>query len=357
MRIAGAYYSGRNAARHDVVARLGADGRITFEPELSPPVDLAAVEVSDRIGSVPRTLTLPDGAQFETRDHDRLDRWLRTQGRSRGWAHGLESSWRFVAAAVLVVGLVVFVAVRWGIPAASRHIAYALPPEVHARIGTGTLEQLDERVFGASALPAARQQALREAFERYAPRDDGLGYRLLFRDGGWIGANAFALPDGTIVVTDQLLALARDDAEVLAVLFHEMGHVAHRHSMRLVISHSGLAMLSLLIVGDVNTAGSLVLALPSLLAEASYSRALETEADDYALALMREHGFAPAHFATLMARLEACAHLMDQPEADASEAGCEPAEVPAGAQDGGWLRYVATHPATRERIERFRAAR
>lgn len=357
MRIRGAWYTGRDAGRREVVARLGADGMIAFEPEVSEPVRLADVELSARIGGVPRLLTLPDGSQFETADHDRLDRWLAAHGRGAGWVHRLEGSYRFAAIAVVAVALAVFVAARWGIPALSRHIAYALPAEVHAKIGAGTLEELDERVFEPSGLPAERREALRAAFQRYAPEDDGLDYRLVFRDGGWIGANAFALPDGTVVLTDALVELARDDAEVLAVLFHEIGHVAHRHSMRLVVAHSGLAMLSLLIVGDVNAAGALVLALPSVLVESSYSRDLETEADDFALALMLEQGFDPVHFANLMARLEACATHAAGDGAAADPATCEAQAAEQGDGRTGWLRYVASHPASSERIERFRSAR
>lgn len=50
-----------------------------------------------------------------------------------------------------------------------------------------------------------------------------------------IGANAFALPDGTLVVTDELVELAGDnDDEVLAVLAHELGHIHERHGLRLL---------------------------------------------------------------------------------------------------------------------------
>ena len=44
-----------------------------------------------------------------------------------------------------------------------------------------------------------------------APRPRGRdGYMLHFRKGGPIGPNAFALPDGTIVLTDELVDLEPD---------------------------------------------------------------------------------------------------------------------------------------------------
>ncbi len=53
-----------------------------------------------------------------------------------------------------------------------------------------------------------------------------------FRASPIIGANAFALPGGIVIVTDQLMQLAEHDDEILAVLAHEIGHVKHRHVLR-----------------------------------------------------------------------------------------------------------------------------
>ena len=44
--------------------------------------------------------------------------------------------------------------------------------------------------------------------------------------------NAFAAPGGYIYVTRGILALMNSEAELAAVLGHEMGHVAARHSMK-----------------------------------------------------------------------------------------------------------------------------
>jgi Zn-dependent protease with chaperone function len=47
-------------------------------------------------------------------------------------------------------------------------------------------------------------------------------------------ANAFALPNGRVVVTDELVELLKNDSDALrAVLLHEIGHVQHHHSIRL----------------------------------------------------------------------------------------------------------------------------
>ena len=43
--------------------------------------------------------------------------------------------------------------------------------------------------------------------------------------------NAFALPSRRLYVTRGLLALANDDAEIAAVIAHEMAHVSARHAV------------------------------------------------------------------------------------------------------------------------------
>ena len=44
--------------------------------------------------------------------------------------------------------------------------------------------------------------------------------------------NAFTVPGGYVYITRQLMALMNDEAELAAVLGHEIGHVAARHSAR-----------------------------------------------------------------------------------------------------------------------------
>ena len=86
-----------------------------------------------------------------------------------------------------------------------------------------------------------------------------------------MGANAFALPNGTIVVTDDLVKLAEHDDELVAVLAHEIGHVVSRHALRRVLQDSGVMLLVAGITGDIVSISSLAAALPTLLIEAKYS--------------------------------------------------------------------------------------
>lgn len=128
-----------------------------------------------------------------------------------------------------------------------------------------------------------------------------------------------------------MVDLAQHDDELVAVAAHEVGHVVRRHGLRGVLQNSLTALLLILVVGDVGSAGSFVAALPTLLVQLHYSRDFETEADDYALDYMKQAGVPLHRFSDLMQRLEA--------------ARGPGRDVPA---------FLASHPATQERIARFK---
>jgi predicted Zn-dependent protease len=156
--------------------------------------------------------------------------------------------------------------------------------------------------------------------------------RLEFRHSELLGPNAFALPGGVVVMTDQLVELAGSEEEILAVLAHEIGHVEERHSLRQVLQSSGIALLAATVTADAATVSTAVAGLPVILAQTSYSRGFETVADEFAFDLLRRNSISPAVFADFMERLGADSQLNED------------------------LSFLSTHPVTSDRIERARAA-
>lgn len=353
LRIVGKLYSGRSALAEDAVAICTNSGHISCESSERESVLLSDVRISERVGAIPRTMMFPDGVMFETSDNDLVDQWLGQCGQRTSWRHRLERNSTIAGIALVVTALVVLISVKWGIPAFSDYVVELLPPEVDTAIAAGALEALDDGIFEPSKLPEADQNDVRERFQRLVPTDANINFQIFFRRGGLIGANAFALPDGSVVVTDELIALSTHPDELGSVLLHEIGHVVNRHSLRQVIRHSWLAMLGLLIIGDVSSAGSLVLALPSVLVQSAYSRDFESEADDYALIKMRDIGLEPFHFANFMERIERCA-LYDKETLPECVRSDDKDGTDANTEHGGWLKYLSTHPANADRIARFK---
>lgn len=338
MAISGMYYDGECARSVPVRLEIELSGLIRAEPPCFEPVPIAKVRIASRIGSMPRAIKLPSGAHIETEDHAALDAWRRRFGLGHDFGYLLESRWTVALAALAAVALILAGGAAWGVPWVSQRVAAALPERILAQLGDGTLHALDQTVLGPSALDTDRQRQLAALFRSILPHPDAEpGYRLLHRDGRWLGANAFALPNGMVVITDQLVALAEDNDEIAAVLLHEVGHVVHRHGVRQVVSHAGLAALATAIFGDVSAAGTLVLALPNVLLESSYSRAMEEEADAYALARMDALGIPRGSFAAILARMDAGA-------------------VHEDVESQALGRYLSSHPPTQDRARRFQSS-
>jgi hypothetical protein len=255
----GELFDGVTAAAVPVTVALSTTGELRIRGATTERrVALADCRITPQIGRAPRLIGLPDGASIETRDLERLAEWEAWWGRSKGsrLVHRLESRWRFalVAAAALVVAAVAVY--QWGIPLAARAIAFSLPASANALLGQQaqpTLERLLD--LQPSTLPAGRQAQLSADFAelvRQAGSAD-FEYELQFRSAPDLGPNALALPSGTILLTDQLVALAGSDEELLAVLAHEVTHVEQRHGIRAALQDSGAVFLAGALLGDLSS--------------------------------------------------------------------------------------------------------
>lgn len=334
MRIEGCFSDGASSRRHaasvqvdgDTVRVEGAAG------ELLAPLPLAALRCSSRVGDTPRFLRFPGGQSFETADNAAVDHLFAARSPLAGLAHRLESKLRYALVGLALAIAFVWGGMQWGVPALARVAAFSLPAGVNANADRLVLEVLDRQMLGPSRLPAAEQARLQRVFAPLvAETGGGQPVRVLFRDGGdTIGANAMALPAGTIVLTDQLVRLAGHDEELVAVLAHEIGHVVHRHAMRGSIQASATGVLAALVVGDVSSVSSAVAALPLILTRLGHSRAFEHEADAHAVASLHRHRIAPQRHADILRRLD-------------------PSKDERGA-------YLSTHPPTPERIRRILSA-
>jgi predicted Zn-dependent protease len=260
-----------------------------------------------------RQAQLPDGGLLSSADAQAWDRWAEASGLADTALVSWMQSWRRVAVALVLLFAVLLAAWRWGIPLATQATLTLLPAAVEEEIGSRSLAYLDRRLLKPSRLDAATQAELRRRFERLlaaSPADLQADYRLHFRRANKaLGPNAFALPGGDIVMTDALVELMVDEPEaVLGVLAHELGHVKHRHGMRMTIQASMIAAVTGLIVGDFS---ALIAGLPALVAQQSYSRDFEREADEHARSMLRNAGISPKVMLPFFERLEKMSGLGD----------------------------------------------
>ncbi len=329
---AATYYDGLTSNATSVELSLDEQGLLHVHGLGQPLAHaLSTVRIDPRLGNTTRSLFFPDGAKCESNDHTALDELLLRAGKG-GFSrliHKLESSWRSALGATVALGVVLVVGAHWGIPFMARRAANAVPPELAYDLGRSTLQVLDRVMFEPSALTQERQNQLSQSFVVMRDKYPELPLQLTFRKAHM--PNAFALPDGTVVVTDELVELAENDQEVLAVLAHEIGHVHHRHSLRMALESSTVVLLLSTYLGDVTQLTTLSASLPGVYAQARYSQEHETEADTFALHYLDETGIGHRHFAKMLRALQ-------------KKYGPERKDV---------FQYIASHPPTSERIRRF----
>jgi Zn-dependent protease with chaperone function len=266
--------------------------------------------IDPAIGRTKRSIRLPGGTLLQTDDHEAVGALESSLGlgHSSNLVHTLESRWKTVAACMVCLALALFALIWYAIPHAANRVARIIPPEVAASASRNTLKILDARFLGPSSLTAERQDEIRELFggvvRSIDPRGAG-GYTLEFRTGKKIGANAFALPSGTVVVTDELVSLSESDDELASIFAHELAHVKHRHALRSILQSTGVFFLVTLLTGDVTSVTSFAAFLPTPLIESGYSREFESEADQVAASFLIAGGKGTAPFRKMLEKLDA----------------------------------------------------
>lgn len=331
------YFDGQSARRQPVTLRFAHDRLEVRSAELIRAEPISKVRISAKLGRAPRLLYFEGGAHCEVNNHVDFEALLQEAGLApQSLLSRVEHSWRHALTATFISIVIAIASFYWGLPLIADIAAARVPAKVALSIDNHFLEAVDNGLMQASKLGQARQSQLRRRFDNLRDTKGLPAHRLVFRSSKAIGANAFALPGGTVVVTDQLIALAGNDQEILAVLAHELGHVSERHPMRQLLQSSVVGLAMTWYLGDVS---SLLAAAPTLLLETSYSRDFERSADRYAAGLLSKNRIAPARLADMLEKLE-ISHLGEK------ESIAQPSRI---------ARFFSTHPDTGERISELRA--
>lgn len=330
----GTYYDGRTPVAVPARMEFVGGSAVLIAGQTSLRQAAAALNVSPRIGKADRFIALPDNGQFQCPDHPFLQS-LPQASPSEGPVAWLEARWGVALAGIAITACLLLAGYFYGLPAAAELVAARIPVETEQMLGRHAITWLDEQKwFKPTNLDLNTQKSIRDGFDRL--RSDlplKNCYQLEFRASKILGANAFALPGGTIVITDGMVKAANSQEEVLAVLAHEIGHVELRHTMRSLLQNSAVAVVAAAVTSDAASLSVAVAGLPVLMAQTKYSREFEAAADEFAFKLLKQKGYSPLAFASLMERL-AIKYESDEK----------------------MFVYVSTHPVTAERMKRARAA-
>lgn len=338
------YFDGVTAKAQTVTLRLlGGDLALTGEG-VERTIRAADVQWPERTRHGIRVAYFVDGGSVQCANSAAWDAWRQQSGQRDSWVVRAQQSWRGVLVSVLLLVVLGAAVYSWGLPIAARAVVAVMPHSVDARLGQASLSAIDDSLMQPSKLPMEAQTRLRAAFAKALaaqPAGSVAPWQLVFRKSR-IGPNAFALPGGTMVMTDEMVELVdADDKVITAVLAHELGHVRHRHGLRMLVQATVLAGVTSVVLGDFST---LLAGVPLLLGQASYSRDAEKEADAEAVQILKAAGISPGVMVTLFEKLQA-QNKHDKHDKE------------AGTGRSSWLGIAfASHPSDDERIAYFRQA-
>ena len=311
----------------------------------------------------------PPRVVVDLRDHgsveiDAVADWraaLAAAGERPGLAQRMQTRWPVLLGVTVAAAIGLTLFYRYGTPWAATQLTRFVPIGWETSVAENVLRQMDDGTLKPSKLPPQRQAQLKARFDALVQQTPATLHRypsyrpplsLEFRSG--MGANAFALPGGKVVMTDGIVKAAADkglsDDALVGVLAHEIGHVVHRHTTRMVVEQGVLNVGLGLALGDVS---GIVSTGASVLTGLAYSRSHEREADCYAIALMRHAALPTAPMGKL---LLAIAHDEEEEEArqkkndtkqgtaQAAEAASPTASAPAPRRKGQARKEAEAHP-------------
>lgn len=355
------YFDGTSARGHAVQLHLHQGVLRVLGDGIDRSAPIARMQWPERTRHGMRIAHFPDGGTVQCSNAQAWDQWSQAGGHSESWVVTAQQSWRWVAASVLALLMVLVAIQQWGLPAASRYVVAATPLTIDSALGETTLSAIDQTWMGPSKLSLDEQNRLRAAIVRNLsalPAGALPEWKLVFRQSH-IGPNAFALPGGTMILTDEMVELVQgDDKVITAVVAHELGHVHYRHGMRMVVQSAVLGSLGAVMFGDFST---VLATMPILLGQAQYSRDAEREADAHAVYVLKAASISPAVMVTMFERLQ----QYQQDEAD-KEKGTSDTTAKANARKGNAESddeensplgiAFSSHPADAERIRFFKDA-
>jgi len=220
-----------------------------------------------------------------------------------------------------------------GVPYAADPMARAMPAKYRTQIADISWSQVN--AFTAHCDDADNATAIL----------NDLAYRIMEtsnvpdRDEIWITIadadfpNAFALPDNSIIVTDELIGMAEQPDELIGVLAHEIAHIEHNHIMKNVVRQIGAGIFFDVVFGGAGAGQAIAIASVNL-AGLRYSRGDESDADMRGMDYLDDAGISTGGIARMFDRF--------QDYSDDQGVG----DIPT---------MLSSHPASRERAVAARA--
>ncbi|MGQ8365145.1 M48 family metallopeptidase [Glaciecola sp. 1036] len=326
------FYPSGSSSCQQIQLKCYDSGMFSFDSETVESKDyyIADHNISDKLGNLPREIAIKEVGLLVVESTTEFDTWLAQHKSER--LHKFESNKKMIVASFFAVPITLYLLFKFAVPYAAVAFADIVPYGAVKIASKQTLDTLEATILDPTELPSEFVDETTEYWDEllYQLDTEHLHFHIQFRNSETMGANAFALPDGTIVFTDQLVELFEQDRDLLtSVLLHEVGHVEEKHSMRLIAETLVSSLVISYFFGDVSGVLEVLGGVTTTVTNNQFTQDLEWEADNFALEQLPTLGLEPKLFADAMEKF-------------AEEYG----------KGGGKLEeFLSSHPLVRQRIE------
>jgi predicted Zn-dependent protease len=138
--------------------------------------------------------------------------------------------------------------------------------------------------------------------------------------------NAFALPNGHLIIYSGLIYNSDNPEELMGVICHEIAHIELNHVMKKLVKEIGLSVLISMTTG--NGGAEIIKETAKMLSSSAFDRNLEKEADIKAVDYLTTAKVNPEPFANFLYKLSSKEHEATK-----------------------YLTWISTHPDSKERAE------
>lgn len=330
----GIAYGGGSSESFEGAIRV--DERGTVELEIqgeSKAYPRSEYEVEPRLGTSNRVIRFRDGSRFETEDLEAFSLCEERFQKSGllSLVDWMESRWPIAIGSLIGIVLFSFAFLNYGVPLIARYVAFEVPQSLRTALSNQSLDTMERYGSFEESYSMKTHESANSAFERGLKllgdnRSEEFDYELRIFKAPGIGANAFALPSGLIVATEEFVKLCETEEQMVAVFLHEFAHVEQQHGIRSLIQDAGVFIVVSLVLGDLSSLGGMAASLPALAIESRYSRNFETEADLFAGRILEESGIGAESMKEILVLLH------------------------RGSPDIDFASFLATHPELEERL-------
>ena len=267
--------------------------------------------------------------------------------------------------ALVVIPPFIFAIWVYAIPAMTNAVADRIPTEWEERLGQNYFQALFKESLKKP--DPKMQKALDTISNRLLATvpDQPYQFRIYVHPSKMV--NAMALPGGTIIVFQGLINVTETPEELAGVLAHEFQHVLKRHSTRGIIRSEAISLFGLIISGNSDSMTNVILQAGGMLEFLSFSRKLESQADNEGMKMMLAAQVDPQGMVRMFEILEREQHRQHKSnkkdkkktEPEEKSPGKDSEEdTPDGKRRAGeesstpeWMKYLSTHPAGEDRVE------